>query len=169
MPLRPKKPTAPTTNRAYFIGILGAAVLTVIGTVLVEAVKERHTFEVVPDKPETTSGQSEKSTQTIPPPVKPVRFGFQATCSSLAPAADVRAILDMFGQQAMAGAPVALVQPTKEPVTVAASVGGADDGGVLQVNTRVHVICMADANFAVIKEEHGNHEGVVERRVLREP
>lgn len=111
---------------------------------------------------------------SLRPPLEPVAgsptpFGFQTMCRQLAPAANVQDILDRFGQQAMADAPIAFVAPTKEPVTVTASVGGADDGGVLAVNARVHVLCMADANFAVVKEENGSHEGVVARRALRKP
>ena len=162
--------TAPTTNRWYLFGTLGAAVLGIFGSLLVKIIEQRHTFEIVSDKPGETARSPPSPVVVLPAPeLKPVMFGFQTMCRELAPAAGVQTILDRFGQQAMAGAPVALVRPTTEPVTVAASVGGDADGGVLPVNTRVHVLCMADADFAVIKEEHGSHEGVVERGALREP
>jgi hypothetical protein len=113
------------------------------------------------------TAKSEPQPQPLPPGEP--QFGLQTFCRDLAPTADVQTILDKFRKKAMASAPVALVKPTNKPVTVSASVGGADDAGALPINSRVRVFCKMDTDFVVIREEHGGHEGIVERSAIRSP
>ena len=100
----------------------------------------------------------------------PATFGLDIACKSIDPSEDVQTILRKFGQQALTNAPSARIASVGKPVIVRPSVGGDDHMGAIPVNTRVRVICTEeDGEFAVIKQEQGSRDGVVESRALATP
>jgi hypothetical protein len=164
-----KKKRSVTAPRATLIAGIGAAVLTAAATVAVEFMRERNApTPEVSLPPAKTEPVPAIMAPPLPLPAKPLPFGVQTACRELAPGANVQTILDKFGQRATREGQPWLIGPSSKPVTVSAYVGGPDRGSLVP-NARVYVVCMADADFAVIKEEHGNHDGVVERTALREP
>jgi hypothetical protein len=110
-----------------------------------------------------------------PPPSKSpsrnssLRFGFDVPCENIEPSANVQTILRKFGDEALISAPATRIVRTERPVIVRPSVGGDDHQGAISPNSRVRVICMMDANFAVIKQEQGNRGGVVDVSDLEMP
>ncbi len=96
-------------------------------------------------------------------------FGFDVRCNDIESSNDVQAILRKFGARALTEAPAARIASTDRPVIVRPTVGGDDHLGALPPNTRVRVICMEDRNFAVVKQEQGNRDGVVESQALQQP
>jgi hypothetical protein len=103
-----------------------------------------------------------------PPSAPRATFGFDVACGTLAPSADVQLILRRFGKQALARAPSAHIAPIGRPVIVRPAVGGDDHIGAIPVNTRVRVICTEEGGeFAVIEDEEGSRDGVVESQALQ--
>jgi hypothetical protein len=132
------------------------------------AVYKLKVFDTLQNKLLTSSEQSPSAVSLAQgtSPNLPSTFGFDVPCRDIEPTNNVQTILHRFGEQALSKAPVALIASSDRPVIVRPTVGGDDHLGAISVNTRVRVICMEDSNFAVIKEEKGGHDGVVEARDL---
>jgi hypothetical protein len=104
------------------------------------------------------------------PLAPPPTFGLDIACKSIDPGDDAQRILRKFGKQALTSAPTARIASVGRPVIVRPNVGGDDHLGAIPVNTRVRVICaQEDGKFAVIKQEEGSRDGVVESRALAAP
>ena len=87
------------------------------------------------------------------------------TCADVAPGKGPRDILSVIGKHALTEGQSAW---TARGVIVSSSVGG-DNLGTISPNTPVRVICKEDENFALIKQERGYPDGVVEIGALEVP